>query len=120
MLKDGQGPKKSFYVTYSAGEDASNYRVTIYGAEESRGHKWVYDAQGNLLDGFREMCVVQADLRGVQAASPLRQGRNGSYQNLGFEIGITFGATSMDARVLWVENGQRRSGPATIIPTSFY
>lgn len=95
----------------------------------------VFTHIGELLDGFREVCSVTADLDSMRKALQPRINAHGiQYWALMFNVCFQFGGTELEAFLEWIEEvGYRsdflpcsgitichqdtiRTGPVTIIP----
>lgn len=60
--------------------------------------------QGSLLDGFRYVCRITADLSSLSGALEHKSGQRGTtYWYLGFEVCIRFGGTELEAFIEWKE-----------------
>ncbi|KAF8626102.1 hypothetical protein AX17_006598 [Amanita inopinata Kibby_2008] len=67
-------------------------------------------------DAFSTLCIVQADLSVLSGSAEPKVGRNGkNYWTIVFSVEIHFGLTEFKARIKWVDNGNTKYGPATII-----
>ncbi|ORY74760.1 hypothetical protein BCR35DRAFT_333300 [Leucosporidium creatinivorum] len=78
--------------------------------------RWCLDAYGNLLPSFRKVCTISADLSPLQNILVPRSGAGGvTYWEVSFQLGISFGSTSLNAKVLWTEQGRKCEGPASIV-----
>jgi hypothetical protein len=65
---------------------------------------------------FSTLCVVRADLSPLSGSAQAKQSKNGkSYWTIVFSIEIHFGLTEFKARIKWVDNGNTKYGPASII-----
>lgn len=90
------------------------------------------------MPGFQKICSVQADLSSQSGKLQPRRGRYGAYYPLLFDVGMYFGSTALEARVMWKENvgvincleehvysfcvslqGKLCSGPAAVVPEEF-
>ncbi|KDQ53846.1 hypothetical protein JAAARDRAFT_414401 [Jaapia argillacea MUCL 33604] len=121
LLKDNQERKKSYYRAYTT-KDArlADFNTSVFTANETAANtQWVCDSAGKFVEGIQEICTINADISNLQGKLPMRNGPNGPYWYLEFEVAIAFGSTSPSARILWVENGKTCQGPATLIPAEF-
>lgn len=64
-----------------------------------------YPGEGMLLPGFRQTCVIEADLKHLSGALEQQVGIHGEYYwTLSFDVCIRFGGTELEAYVEWEEN----------------
>ncbi|KAF9513160.1 hypothetical protein BS47DRAFT_1485791 [Hydnum rufescens UP504] len=70
-----------------------------------------------LRKGFRKMCDLSADLSRISGGLERLRGPDGAFWVLNFSIGIEFGGVELQAYVEWVENGFKRRGGVTILPS---
>lgn len=78
---------------------------------------WLKSKSGELLDGFREVCSVTADLDSMRKALQPRINAHGiQYWALMFNVCFQFGGTELEAFLEWIEEDTIRTGPVTIIP----
>ncbi|CAE6394322.1 unnamed protein product [Rhizoctonia solani] len=79
---------------------------------------WATENQGTLLlDGFRRVCRISADLSKLSGALKRHTGRTGTtYWRLDFDVCIRFGGTELEAYLEWEEGGITRTGPVSIVP----
>lgn len=59
---------------------------------------------GQLLPGFKPVCTIRGDLSTVADSSPERMGPNGPFQQVPFDIGVSFGGTQLTAYFRWLAN----------------
>ncbi|KAJ2932470.1 hypothetical protein H1R20_g4610, partial [Candolleomyces eurysporus] len=65
---------------------------------------------------FSTLCIVKADLSMLSDSAAPKQGPNGkTYWTIVFSVEIHFGLTEFQARIKWVQNGETKYGPATIV-----
>ena len=104
-------------------ESLEYFEAEVYTAdEEVASTSWMFDrhgifhnfhvfkslmviSTGHILPGFHKRCVIKANMSKLQGRLPFRFGPTGrKYYYLDFEVAIKFGATSPEARIIWVEN----------------
>ncbi|KAK2460282.1 hypothetical protein APHAL10511_007671 [Amanita phalloides] len=67
-------------------------------------------------DTFSTLCIVQADLSLLSGSAEPKVSRSGKqYWTIVFSVEIHFGLTEFKARIKWVDDGNTKYGPATII-----
>ena len=88
----------------------AHFEVDLYAYDgEQASPKWLLDAYGNILPGFNRVGTIRADLSPLKDNLIARRGAGGeTYYSISFAIGLTFGANSLKAKLLWNE-GVRRS-----------
>lgn len=59
---------------------------------------------GNINHGFEQHCKIEADLSGMRNSLERKQGADGPYDELGFDIVIRLGGTELHSHMEWVEN----------------
>jgi hypothetical protein len=57
--------------------------------------------QGQVMDGFAPVCTITADLSALSGHLKKVNGPRGDYWYLGYEIGILFGRTELEAMFIW-------------------
>lgn len=62
---------------------------------------------------FSTLCTVHADTSHVLKET--RNGPGGLYYELVFKIVLLCGLTELKAQIRWMENGEEKRGPATIV-----
>lgn len=78
--------------------------------------EWMHDPHGNTLDKFRKVCSISANLNNVRGALEAKTNPSGSkYWKLDYWVCIRFGGTELESYLEWMENGIKRTGPASII-----
>jgi hypothetical protein len=61
-------------------------------------------SQGTLVNGFRNVCQITADLSNLSGALERKDGQSGkTYWYLGFDVCIRFGGTELEAFLEWKE-----------------
>ncbi|KAF8755233.1 ATP binding [Rhizoctonia solani] len=65
-----------------------------------------------------KICEVEADLSGMRQALKRKTGRDGEYYYLDFTMALQFGGTEIQAFVEWEQDGETRTGPASILPSA--
>ncbi|KAG9120288.1 hypothetical protein FRC07_004280 [Ceratobasidium sp. 392] len=71
---------------------------------------------GHLNKGYEEVCQVTADLSGMRQALKKQTGPDGEYYKLSYKLALQFGGTELKAFIEWRQDGETRTGPASIIP----
>jgi len=67
--------------------------------------KLTHHIVGSLVDGYRELCTLKADLSGLERSLRSRTGLRGKqYWRVDFEVEVFFGQTSLCANLIWVED----------------
>lgn len=113
--------RHGFYLTFKPGNfPQSRYikqvSIWIFHGDSANNPSWVRDKNGNINHGFEQHCKIEADLSGMRNSLERKQGADGPYDELGFDIVIRLGGTELHSHMEWVENGTTRSGPTSIIP----
>ena len=111
----------------------------IYAYDGDGNIDWGRDESGNLLPNFRRVCLLQADLSGLERFLKVKKTSEGQdFWRVSYKVKILFGGTALKARLAWYE-GVRishfhphvsdvwlchqkilREGPVSIIPDSVY
>ncbi|KAF7312389.1 hypothetical protein MIND_00252200 [Mycena indigotica] len=84
---------------------------------------WCYRGKGEVpmwiyrdADEFSTLCMVRADLSPLKSSAVAQEGKNGTtFWKIVFSIEIHFGLTEFRARIKWLDNGEVKYGPASII-----
>ncbi|KAH7336860.1 hypothetical protein B0J17DRAFT_718775 [Rhizoctonia solani] len=78
--------------------------------------EWARDPRGKTLDKFRNVCTISANMNSARGAVKAKTSSSGSkYWRLNFSVCIRFGGTELESYLEWMENGIKRTGPASII-----
>ncbi|KAK7033188.1 heat shock protein 12A [Favolaschia claudopus] len=84
---------------------------------------WCYRGKGEIptwiyreKEEFSTLCTVRADLSPLKGTAQAQTGKNGStFWKIIFSVEIHFGLTEFRARIKWVDNGEIKYGPASIV-----
>ena len=87
----------------------AHFEVDLYAYDgEQASPKWLLDAYGNILPGFNRVGTIRADLSPLKDNLIARRGAGGeTYYSISFAIGLTFGANSLKAKLMWNEGVSR-------------
>ncbi|KAF8669464.1 ATP binding [Rhizoctonia solani] len=97
----------------------ANFKDAIFAyTSDGTPNVWLYDPQGNLNRGFEQICEVEADLSGMRQALKRKTGPDGEYYRLDYTIALQFGGTEIQAFLEWEQDGEIRTGPASILPSA--
>ncbi|KAH7336830.1 hypothetical protein B0J17DRAFT_599649 [Rhizoctonia solani] len=112
--------RESYWRSYKTPNPRlANFKVTMFAyTAEGAPNPWLRDSQGNMNRGFEQICEVEADLSGMRQALKRKTGRDGDYYYLDFTMALQFGGTELQAFVEWEQDGQTRTGPASILPSA--
>ncbi|KAK2464382.1 hypothetical protein APHAL10511_003529 [Amanita phalloides] len=68
-------------------------------------------------DLFPDVCLITADFSQVKKSigSQTNLETGGKYYRLNFDVILLFGLTELKAQISWIENGQEKRGPASIV-----
>jgi hypothetical protein len=58
---------------------------------------------GNILDGFKLICELKADLSGMRGSLQKRRNPHGTYWTLQYELCLEFGGVELIAYLEWKE-----------------
>ncbi|CAE6469380.1 unnamed protein product [Rhizoctonia solani] len=114
---------------------AELFRVPILSRASSRSSKWITTPSGKVFnmykrqlltllaqldagfnDGFNLVCTAVADLEELRNALVPRENPLGvRYWVLHFDVCIRFGRTELGGFLEWEENGEKKTGPATMV-----
>ncbi|KAG8849001.1 hypothetical protein FRC20_002402 [Serendipita sp. 405] len=101
--------------------DLGEFSTTIYAWEGQGETKWVVDANNQVIPGMRKFCSLKADLSRLRSSLREQRGENGQrYWRVQYHVVLTFGRSNLQARLRWDENGVRKEGPITVLPTTAY
>ncbi|CAE6485276.1 unnamed protein product [Rhizoctonia solani] len=91
-------------------------RVCLMAYKGNSRPEWVKNPHGKTLNKFRNVCTIRADMGNVRGALKAKTSSSGSkYWKLSFSVCIRFGGTELESYLEWMENGIKRTGPASII-----
>ncbi|KAF8695747.1 ATP binding, partial [Rhizoctonia solani] len=119
MNADG-AMRESYWRSYKTPNPRlANFKVTMFAyTADGTPNAWLRDPQGNMNRGFEQICEVEADLSGMRQALKRKTGRDGEYYYLDFTMALQFGGTEIQAFVEWEQDGETRTGPASILPSA--
>ncbi|CCO34430.1 Heat shock 70 kDa protein 12A [Rhizoctonia solani AG-1 IB] len=119
MHADG-AMRESYWRSYkNPSPRLANFKVTMFAyTADGTPNAWLRDPQGNMNRGFEQICEVEADLSGMRQALKRKTGRDGEYYYLDFTMALQFGGTELQAFVEWEQDGETRTGPASILPSA--
>ncbi|KAK4701939.1 hypothetical protein P7C70_g4284, partial [Phenoliferia sp. Uapishka_3] len=113
---------QSYYRLYSSIPELKQlFSVDLFAfhGDNSAG-EWLLDPYGDTIAGFTKIGTVKADLSLLaDEVQPCTAPGGSRYYSVHFDVGISFGTNTLFAKILWMEKGQQREGPATIVPVSF-
>ncbi|KAF8606754.1 hypothetical protein BDV93DRAFT_468345 [Ceratobasidium sp. AG-I] len=121
VMTADEAMRESYWRSYrTASPRLNNFTVTMFAftAENETTNRWLRDKSGRINRGFEEICQVEADLSGMRQALKKKTGRDGDYYYLDFTMALQFGGTELQAFVEWEQDGEIRTGPASILPSA--
>ncbi|KIM23492.1 hypothetical protein M408DRAFT_27841 [Serendipita vermifera MAFF 305830] len=78
---------------------------------------WCKDEHGQILNGMRFICTLNANLSALAGGLQTITGRNGKrFYRVDYDVCVYFGGTRLRAKLQWKEKGILREGPVTIMP----
>ncbi|KAG8821854.1 hypothetical protein FRC19_007138 [Serendipita sp. 401] len=80
--------------------------------------KWLTDPRGDPVFGLRTLSTIVASNSDIYSAMKAATGPTGHVWRLDFSIRIWFKRAQLRAQLVWRDNGQRRTGPVSIIPAT--
>jgi len=121
IMGAAEAMRESYWRSYkTASPRLNNFTVTMFAwtAENEVPNRWLRDKNGRINRGYEEICQVEADLSGMRQALKKKTGRDGEYYYLDFTMALQFGGTELQAFVEWEQDGETRTGPASILPSA--
>ncbi|KAJ1299868.1 hypothetical protein OPQ81_002662 [Rhizoctonia solani] len=112
--------RDTYWCSYrTPNPDLGDFKVAVfaYTGEENPG-PWLRDPQGNLNQGFGQVCEIVVDLEAMRQSLKHRIGKDGDFYYLIFTIMFNFGSTELQASLEWEQDGKTLSIPATIVPSA--
>ncbi|KDN40153.1 hypothetical protein RSAG8_08353, partial [Rhizoctonia solani AG-8 WAC10335] len=96
---------------------AELFCVPILSRASSRSSKWITTpSDAGFNDGFNLVCTAVANLEELRNALVPRENPLGvRYWVLHFDVCIRFGRTELGGFLEWEENGEKKTGPATMV-----
>ncbi|PVF96871.1 hypothetical protein CPB86DRAFT_476431 [Serendipita vermifera] len=92
------------------------YSIPVYIHEQNSTPPWVYDKSGQLLQGYKRVCTLKAQLREMIPAIQKANGNKGSYWYLDLEAVIQFDGTQLRGKLQWKDKqGKCKEGPMSIL-----
>ncbi|KAG8792448.1 hypothetical protein FRC12_006095, partial [Ceratobasidium sp. 428] len=121
VMSAAEAMRESYWRSYKTPNPRlNNFTVTMFAwtVDNEPPNKWLRDKNGRINKGFEEICQVEADLSGMRQALKKKTGRDGEYYYLDFTMALQFGGTELQAFVEWEQDGETRTGPASILPSA--
>ncbi|KAG9124306.1 hypothetical protein FRC07_012076 [Ceratobasidium sp. 392] len=115
-MSAAEAVRESYWRSYNTPHPRlNNFKIKLYAwtIDNEPPSGWLRDPYGNLNRGYEEICQVEADLSGMHQAL---KSRDGDYYYLDFTIALYFGGTELRAFMEWEQDGETRTGPASILP----
>ncbi|KAH7333023.1 hypothetical protein B0J17DRAFT_677276 [Rhizoctonia solani] len=112
--------RETYWCSYrTPNPPLGNFSITLYAYNgEGTPDLWLRDNSGKLNAGFEQVCEVRVDLRMMRHGLQRRAGPDGDYYYLLFTIVFLFGHTELSIAVEWEQDGETRTTPAHIIPST--
>ncbi|QRV77751.1 heat shock protein 70 kDa 12A [Ceratobasidium sp. AG-Ba] len=121
VMNAAEAMRESYWRSYKTpAPRLKNFTVTMFAwtIDGEPPNKWLRDKDGRINHGYEEICQVEADLSGMRQALKRKTGRDGEYYYLDFTMALQFGGTELQAFVEWEQDGETRTGPASILPSA--
>lgn len=106
--------RRPYYREYSTPSPVlDNFSENLWCCSLPGVPEWMRFKPGSLMQGFRLVCPVTANLNSMRGALQAHKTPSGQvYWSLSFNVCIYFGRTEHRAFLEWVENGVTHRGPA--------
>ncbi|KAF8593960.1 hypothetical protein BDV93DRAFT_502306 [Ceratobasidium sp. AG-I] len=102
------------YMSSCADLDFFSASLFAYSMDEKPS--FARDQQGKLLDGFRKICTMTADLSGLRGGLQEIAAPGKSYWSLKYDLCLRFGGVELGASIEWKEKGVTRTAPVKVKP----
>ncbi|QRV75593.1 heat shock protein 70 kDa 12A [Ceratobasidium sp. AG-Ba] len=79
--------------------------------------EWITDSDDNIIDGFKVICEIFADLNGMAGSLRKQEGKQGTFYRLDFDLCLEFGGVELKAYLEWNEKSATKRSQAHIIVT---
>ena len=85
-------------------DDLGNFFLEIYAYDGEGDTDWIWDESGNLLPNIRHVCMLKADLSGLQRFLKVKKTSEGQdFWEVNYKVNVLFGGTALKARLTWKE-----------------
>lgn len=102
---------------YTSTPKSSEISVIIYSSIHTPPPEFMRNKKGTMYSGFAPLCRVSASPPNMRELLIQKQSSiTGTYWEQNYKVGIRFGGTELSAFIEWEQNGEKKYGPATIIP----
>jgi hypothetical protein len=98
--------------------DLSHIQMALYAPISNDGQNpyFVLDEAGDLSNDYTQVCVIKADMAGMQNAMKAKWSLTGRSWRLPFHVAVKFGGTELKAQIVWKDKeGKENRGPASIV-----
>ncbi|KAF8598220.1 hypothetical protein BDV93DRAFT_547548 [Ceratobasidium sp. AG-I] len=100
----------------SSNADLYTFRADLFAYTEEGKPSFARDQQGKLLDGFRKICTMTADLSNLRGGLQEVGAPGESYWSLTYDLCLRFGGVELGASIEWQEQGATRIGLVNVKP----
>ncbi|KZT22435.1 hypothetical protein NEOLEDRAFT_1180846 [Neolentinus lepideus HHB14362 ss-1] len=88
------------------------FDITTYDGSSIKP-RWTDDVEP---ESYRALCTVHADIsKAVSSLKPLRGHEGQKYYCFGYKVVLKFGLAELKAQIAWMENGEEKRSPASIV-----
>lgn len=117
--------KLPYHLAWDAGSTSKNelssklttVEIEIFAWEGDGVPIWCKDETGNVLNGMRPVCILNADLSALSGGLQITTGNRGKrFYRVDYNVCVYFGGTQLHAKLQWKEKGLPREGPVMVIP----
>ncbi|QRV90326.1 heat shock protein 70 kDa 12A [Ceratobasidium sp. AG-Ba] len=112
--------RRTYARTYSSSHpELGRFNVELYAwtIDSMAVPEWVTDPDENIIEGFKLICKIDADLSGLRGSLMRETGDHRTYYKLHFDLCLEFGGVELKAYVEWNEKRMTRRSEAKIIVT---
>ncbi|QRV90319.1 heat shock protein 70 kDa 12A [Ceratobasidium sp. AG-Ba] len=97
--------------------DLGQFMVELYvwTDDTKAAPEWITDSDDKIIDGFKVICEINADLNGMAGSLKKQEGKQGSYYRLDFNLCLEFGGVELKAYLEWDEKDATKRSEAQII-----
>ncbi|KAF8593961.1 hypothetical protein BDV93DRAFT_189636 [Ceratobasidium sp. AG-I] len=92
----------------SSSESLNTFQADLFAYMEEGKPSFARDQQGKLLDGFRRICTMTADLASLRGGLQEIVAPGKSYWNLTYDLCLRFGGIELGSNIEWQEKGATR------------
>jgi molecular chaperone DnaK (HSP70) len=111
--------QRPLWNSYSSRKvDLSQVELALYAYMTNTEEEpyFVLNENGDICDNFAQICVIKADMDGMQKGMKAKWSLTGRSWRLQYSVVLSFGGTELKAYIVWKDKlGNEQRGPASLV-----